>query len=100
MNNALLYTDSEGQLRITATKQNDCWVLDFADSAPGLPEEALPKLFERFYRLDSSLNRSLGGAGLGLAICRNIVQAHNGTITAHHSQWGGLNIRITFPISL
>lgn len=99
LNNTLHYTDSDGQLRITATKKKACLVLDFSDSAPGLPEEALPKLFERFYRVDSSRNRRLGGAGLGLAICRNIVEAHNGTITASHSEWGGLNIRIIFPIS-
>jgi two-component system sensor histidine kinase BaeS len=78
----------------------DSLTLAFSDSEPGIASEALPKLFERFYRVESSRNRSLGGAGLGLAICRNIVEAHNGTITATHSKLGGLEILVTLPISL
>ncbi len=100
LNNTLHYTESGGQLRILMVRQHDQMFIEFTDSAPGIPEVALPKLFERFYRVDSSRNRSLGGAGLGLAICRNIVEAHNGTITASNSGLGGLNLRITFPISI
>ncbi len=100
LNNTLHYTDSGGQLQITITRHKDQMVMEFADSAPGIPEEALPKLFDRFYRVDSSRNRSLGGAGLGLAICRNIVQAHHGDIVALNSALGGLNIRITLPLSI
>jgi two-component system sensor histidine kinase BaeS len=98
--NTLHYTDNNGQLCIAVDVHKDRLILTFADSEPGIADEALPKLFERFYRVDSSRNRSLGGAGLGLAICRNIVEAHNGTITATHSKLGGLQIRITLPFSL
>jgi len=100
LNNTLRYTDSGGQLCITASKLRDCLVIVFADSAPGISELDLPKLFERFYRAESSRNRSLGGAGLGLAICRNIVEAHQGTISATNSKLGGLTIRICLPISI
>jgi two-component system sensor histidine kinase BaeS len=100
LNNTLHYTDSGGKLRITLTRQKELLVIDFADSAPGVCEQVLPKLFERFYRVERSRNRSLGGAGLGLAICRNIVEAHNGAIIALNSTLGGLNIRISLPILL
>jgi two-component system sensor histidine kinase BaeS len=55
-------------------------------------------LFDRFYRVESSRSRHHGGAGLGLAICSNIVQAHNGTIAAKASHLGGLAIHIELPI--
>jgi two-component system sensor histidine kinase BaeS len=98
--NTLHYTDNNGQLCIAVDVHKDRLILTFADSEPGIAAEALPKLFERFYRVDSSRNRSLGGAGLGLAICRNIVEAHNGTITATHSKLGGLQIRVTLTFSI
>lgn len=100
LNNTLHYTDSGGQLQISISRHKDQLLMDFADSEPGIPETALPKLFDRFYRLDTSRNRSLGGAGLGLAICHNIVTAHNGSIKASQSALGGLNIHITLPVLL
>ncbi len=54
-------------------------VIDFADSAPGVSDEQLARLCERFYRAEGSRNRASGGSGLGLAICLNIVAAHGGT---------------------
>ena len=73
-------------------------IVDFRDTAPGVPTDALPRLFERIYRVDDSRNRDRGGAGLGLAICRNIAEAHGGTIEAKRSPIGGLWIRIRLPI--
>ena len=99
LNNSFNYTDSHGQLTITIYRKIDQLLLSFSDSAPGVPEEELPKLFDRFYRLESSRNRHHGGAGLGLAICSNIVTAHNGTIQAFASAMKGLTIRIELPIS-
>jgi len=69
-----------------------------ADSSPGVALQDLPQLFDRFYRVESSRSRNHGGAGLGLAICRNIVAAHNGSITAQPSELGGLAIRIELPL--
>jgi two-component system sensor histidine kinase BaeS len=99
LNNSFNYTDSHGQLTITIYRKINQLLLSFSDSAPGVPEEELPKLFDRFYRLESSRNRHHGGAGLGLAICSNIVTAHNGTIQAFASAMKGLTIRIELPIS-
>ena len=62
-----------------------------------VPEDLLPRLFERLFRVESSRSRDRGGAGLGLALCRTIVEAHAGTITAQPSPLGGLWIAITFP---
>ncbi len=73
--------------------------MKFKDSMPGVPEEELDRLFERLYRVEGSRSRTSGGAGLGLAISKNIVEAHEGTISAHPSPLGGLLIRITFPIA-
>jgi len=98
LNNSAHYTDNDGQLVITACRDADRLILNFQDSAPGIPEPYLAKLFDRFYRIESSRNRSLGGAGLGLAICRNIVEAHNGHISALSSILGGLNIRVELPV--
>ncbi|MBT8059275.1 MAG: HAMP domain-containing protein [Gammaproteobacteria bacterium] len=67
------------------------------DSGPGVSDEQLSRLFERFYRGEGSRSRATGGSGLGLAICRNIVEAHGGTIEAGHSGLGGLKIRILLP---
>jgi len=99
LTNSSNYTDSNGQLAITIVREADMLVLDFSDSEPGVPESELPNLFDRFYRVESSRNRHHGGAGLGLAICSNIVAAHNGTIHAYSSPLLGLTIRIEFPIS-
>ncbi|UOA10051.1 ATP-binding protein [Methylobacter sp. S3L5C] len=99
LNNSANYTDNNGQLAIIIFQEGDKLVLNFSDSSPGVPESELPKLFDRFYRLESSRNRHHGGAGLGLAICSNIVEAHNGTIQAQLSPLKGLTIRIELPIS-
>ena len=99
LNNSANYTDSHGQLAITIFREADKLVLNFSDSEPGVTESELPKLFDRFYRVESSRNRHHGGAGLGLAICSNIVEAHNGTIQAQSSSLKGLTIRIELPIS-
>jgi len=98
LTNTLRYTDAGGQLRIRACVAAGCLVLDFEDSAPGVPEEDLPRLFERFHRVERSRNRDLGGAGLGLAICRNIAAAHGGSIEARASSLGGVWVQLSLPV--
>ena len=98
LTNALRYTDSEGVLKITVRSKAGRVSIDFMDSAPGVADTDLPRLFERLYRIDSSRNRQYGGAGLGLSICRNIVDAHDGVITANSSPLGGLWINIELPV--
>jgi len=97
LDNSLKYTAPGGELRIKVLKDGCSVMIDVQDSAPGVAEAELEKLFERLYRVESSRSRSTGGAGLGLAICRNIVEAHEGTITAKPSPLGGVWIRVELP---
>jgi two-component system sensor histidine kinase BaeS len=95
--NARRYTDRPGCVAVALVRERDLCRLIVEDSAPGVPDTALPHLFERMYRVEPSRSRKFGGAGLGLAICRNIVEAHGGRIVATHSPLGGLRIDITLP---
>lgn len=77
---------------------DDRWsVVTVRDDGPGIPEHDLPRLFDRFYRSDSSRTRTSGGAGLGLAIVRAIVTAHGGTITAENIESGGAKMSVRLP---
>jgi two-component system, OmpR family, sensor histidine kinase BaeS len=95
--NTLRYTDSGGALKIVTRRDGDELCIDFMDSAPGVPDTLLPRLFERFFRGEASRNRATGGSGLGLAICRSIVEAHDGTISARASPLGGVWVALRFP---
>jgi two-component system sensor histidine kinase BaeS len=94
LQNSLRYTDASGVVAVRV--ERDARVL-WEDSAPGVPEEDLPRLTERLFRVEGSRNRASGGSGLGLAIARAIVQAHGGTLTASASPLGGLRIEMRFP---
>ena len=98
LNNSRKYTDSGGTLDITVETAHGAVSIDFKDSEPGVLEEERGKLFDRLYRVEGSRNRGTGGAGLGLAICRNIVEAHEGTIEALNSPLGGVWIKINLPL--
>ncbi|MDF3031765.1 MAG: hypothetical protein K0R03_2323 [Moraxellaceae bacterium] len=100
LTNSCRYTDAPGEIRLTAAAQQDQVEFVVEDSAPGVPAVALPKLFERFYRVDASRSRQSGGSGLGLSICRAIVQAHGGTISAGPSSLGGLRVSVRLPRTL
>ncbi len=95
--NARRYTDAPGRIRATLAEKEGRVRLVIEDTAPGVPAAALPHLFERLYRVEDSRNRAAGGAGLGLAICRAIVDAHDGQIVAEASVLGGLRVVIDLP---
>jgi two-component system, OmpR family, sensor histidine kinase BaeS len=97
LGNVLRYTDVPGRAHMSLRNNNDSLILSIADSAPGVPDAALPHLFERLYRVDSVRARSHGGAGLGLSIVRSIVDAHQGKISAAHACDGGLEVVIQLP---
>ncbi|ABA87621.1 sensor histidine kinase [Syntrophotalea carbinolica DSM 2380] len=99
LENSLRYTDANGQLQVTIEILEHAVQLNFRDSAPGVPPETLGRLFERLFRVEGSRNRKHGGAGLGLALCKNIVEAHNGSIEARPSTLGGLWVVVTLPRS-
>lgn len=99
LENSLKYTDDGGELLVRLEFVGASAAIHFQDSGPGVPPEALEHIFERLYRVDASRNRATGGAGLGLAICTNIVAAHDGTIQAMDSPFGGLWIKVTLPLT-
>jgi two-component system sensor histidine kinase BaeS len=98
LENSLRYTDSGGRTLIQLIPRDNTLLLRFADSGPGVSDEQLQRLFERFYRTEGSRNRASGGSGLGLAICLNIVEAHGGAIHAAHSPFGGVSITVELPL--
>lgn len=98
LENTLRYTDAPGQACVVVEPgRNGAVRLMIEDSAPGVSDEALPRIFERLFRVEGSRSRAHGGAGLGLAICRHIVLAHGGTIEAMASPLGGLRLELEFP---
>jgi two-component system sensor histidine kinase BaeS len=99
LENSLRYTDSGGRLEVGIERHGPSATVYFRDSGPGVPESEMGKLFDRLFRVEGSRSRATGGAGLGLAICRNIVEAHDGTIAAAPSPLGGLQVLVELPLS-
>jgi len=96
LENAMRYTDEGGTVRVAVTKNAHEIQIDVQDSYPAVPEPLLPHLFDRLFRVDASRSRQSGGAGLGLALCKHIVNEHGGTIAALRSPLGGLWIMVRF----
>ncbi|KAA3639688.1 MAG: HAMP domain-containing protein [Proteobacteria bacterium] len=97
IHNAIRYTDAGGTIVIRLSMQKQQIIVKIEDSAPGVAKQYHKQLFERLFRPDTARNKNHGGFGIGLAIAQNIVQAHQGTITATDSSLGGLAITINFP---
>jgi two-component system sensor histidine kinase BaeS len=95
--NCCRYTDTLGDIHISAKIVAQHIKIQIQDSAPGVPLTIHDKLFERFCRVEPSRNRDYGGSGLGLALCKQIVEAHQGSINASDSSLGGLSINISLP---
>ena len=99
LENTVRYTDSPGSLHVICSVDSDMVDLQFADSAPGVPDRSLGQLFDRLFRVSTSRSRDSGGSGLGLSICKAIVDAHGGMIQAMNSDAGGLLIRVRLPLT-
>ena len=93
--NAIAYAGEGTTITLTATKRDGFWNFTFSDNGVGVPYEHLPRLFERFYRVDKGRSRKMGGTGLGLAIVKNSVLLHGGTITVNNNITGGLRFDFT-----
>jgi histidine kinase len=100
VSNGLRYTGTDGRITIEAGRADDKFVfVSVSDDGQGIPTEALPYLFERFYRVDPSRARSSGGSGIGLTITRHLVWAMGGDISAHSDGPGqGSTFRFTLPL--
>jgi signal transduction histidine kinase len=97
--NSLRHTPSGGYVISEAIEHNGRLIISVTDTGEGIPAEALPRIFERFYRVDSSRQSSTGGSGLGLAIVRAIVEAHSGTAWVDNIPDAGARISFTLPLS-
>lgn len=95
--NIVRYAGAGAQVHLAARQDATQVHIDIRDNGPGVPAESLDALFARFYRVEGSRSRATGGAGLGLPICRSIIEAHQGSITAANAPQGGLWIAITLP---
>jgi signal transduction histidine kinase len=95
--NSINYTNSPGTISCTAKSSDKHCEIILEDSAPGVPGEEIPRLFERMYRADGTRDKDASGSGLGLSICKSLVEAHNGNIKASSSQLGGLCVKISLP---
>jgi two-component system, OmpR family, sensor histidine kinase BaeS len=99
LENALRHTPERGRIVLNATREGQSVRVTVRDSGSGIPASALPHLFERFYRADTSRSRDSGGSGLGLAVVRAILEAHGGSITAENLETGGAAFTIRLPWS-
>lgn len=95
--NAIKYNFSDGTVTVTATQQNSQLHLTVEDTGNGIPEELKERIFEPFFRLDKSRSRELGGVGLGLALVREIVRVHNGSILVKNNANSGTTFEVIFP---
>lgn len=98
IDNAVKYSDDGSQVRISAAQKKREFIIEFTDQGSGIPNKHLPRLFERFYRVDKARSRKLGGTGLGLAIVKHIVQAHGGHITVESSLGQGSTFTVHLPL--
>ena len=95
--NGIKYNKPNGQLNISLRREEDNATVTFVDTGVGIPEDAVGHIFERFYRIDKARSRASGGAGLGLAIVRNMVERNHGNITVASVQGQGSTFTVTFP---
>lgn len=96
--NGIKYNTPGGKLIISVHREEDNAILEVRDTGVGIPEDAIPHLFERFYRVDKARSRKTGGSGLGLAIVRNLVERNSGTIHVSSIPGEGSVFQVTFPI--
>lgn len=99
LTNAINYTPEKGYVRIHATQMEDDIVIRVADSGIGMNKEALPRIFERFYRVDKDRSRDTGGTGLGLAIVKHIIELHEGNIEVESEPGKGTTFIVHLPVN-
>ncbi len=99
MDNAIKYSEPGGVVTIEGWKEMAQVKIKVQDRGHGIPKDHLPRLFERFYRVDVARSRAVGGTGLGLVIVKHIVQAHNGDVTVHSTPGVGSVFTIGLPVA-
>jgi signal transduction histidine kinase len=98
LENAITHTPAGGRITVRASSEDSALVIEVTDTGSGIAAEHLPFIFERFYRADSSRTRATGGAGLGLAIVRQLVAAHGGSVSATSTPGAGSTFTVILPV--
>jgi signal transduction histidine kinase len=98
LDNAIKYTPEHGAIGLTVKTEDSKAVLEVEDNGIGIPPEALPRVFERFFRVDPARSREQGGAGLGLSIVKSICVAHQGRVEATSTPGHGSRFRVELPL--
>ena len=96
--NAVKYNFPDGTVFVSVCREEDQVLLEVGDTGIGIPEEDLPKVFNRFYRVDKARSRAAGGTGLGLSIVRDTVRRHGGWVTARPRSPEGSLFTVGFPV--
>jgi two-component system phosphate regulon sensor histidine kinase PhoR len=98
LQNAVNYTPEEGKIAVEARKEEGGIQIEVTDTGIGIPAEDLPRIFERFYRVDKGRSRELGGTGLGLSIVKHIAEAHGGQVSVESRLGQGSRFRVFLPL--
>jgi two-component system sensor histidine kinase BaeS len=99
LSNALRYTDAGGRVLVTVRPDTEAALLEVSDTGIGIAETDLPRVFTRFWRGEKSRSRDTGGAGIGLSIVKELVQAHGGEVGVESAPGRGSLFRVTLPLS-
>ena len=99
LDNAIKYTSAGGEVRLSVQARDGRAVLEVADTGIGIPAEARPHIFERFFRVDKARSREMGGAGLGLSIVKSICTAHGGQVDFQSTEGAGSRFKVELPLS-
>ncbi|MEM7454786.1 MAG: ATP-binding protein [Planctomycetota bacterium] len=99
LTNAIHYSESGDNVSVSMSSSDDYVTIDVEDSGTGIPDEELARIFDRFYRVDKERSRETGGSGLGLSICKSIIERHNGSISVESVAGKGSTFRVRLPLA-